>query len=93
MDTTTRSVNAGPRPIGDIVTDIGAEWGEKLPTVGYAAKPYIDALTNVSTADDMYGAEKAEHLVRYLLSNLAQFKGQRARELKEELRAHLPKRH
>lgn len=92
-DTTTpRSVNAGPRPIREIVADISSEWGEKVRTVGYAAKPYLEALETVSTADDTYGEEKAEHLVRYLLSNLTQFKGERARQLKEELRAHLPGR-
>lgn len=91
--TTARSVNAtGPRPIKDIVADIFTEWGAKVQTVGYAAKPYLDALATVETAEEMYGADKAEHLLRYLLSNLTQFKGQRARELKEELRSHLPKR-
>jgi hypothetical protein len=91
-ETAARSVNAGPRTIKAIVADVFSEWGEKVHTVGYAAKPYLDALSNVESAEEFYGAEKAEHLVRYLLSNLTQFKGQRARELKEELRGHLPKR-
>ena len=92
-DTTARPVNAGPRTIKDIVADITATWGEeKVRTTGYAAKPYLEALATVETVDEMYGADKAEHLVRYLLTNLTQFKGARARELKEELRAHLPRR-
>lgn len=91
-ETTARSVNAGPRTIKAIVADILGEWGEKVHTVGYAAKPYLDALAQMETADQTYGAETGEHLLRYLLSNLTQFKGQRARELKEELRGHLPKR-
>ena len=91
-ETTTRSPNAGPRTIKAIVADITSEWGEKVNTVGYAAKPYLDALANIETAEEYYGADKAEHLVRYLLSNLAQFKGPQARALKEELRSHLPKR-
>ena len=91
--TTPRPVNAGPRTIKDIVKDIVTTWGEdKVRTTGYAAKPYLDALAEVETADQVYGAEKAEHLVRYALSNLAQFKGADARRLKEELRAHLPGR-
>ena len=91
--TTARPVNAGPRTIKDIVADITATWGEdKVRTTGYAAKPYLDALAEVETADEMYGEEKAEHLVRYALSNLTQFKGADARRLKEELRAHLPGR-
>jgi hypothetical protein len=90
--TTPRRVNAGPRPIKAIVADVYTEWGDKVDTSGYAAKPYLKALSNVESAEEMYGDEKAEHLLRYLLSNLAQFKGQRARELKEELRDHLPKR-
>lgn len=90
--TAARSVNAGPRPIKAIVADIRSEWGAKVDTVGFAAKPYLDALADIETAEEMYGADKAEHLLRYLLSNLAQFRGQRARELKEELRSHLPKR-
>lgn len=91
-ETTARSVNAGQRTIKAIVADISSEWGEKVHTVGYAAKPYLDALSNVETTGETYGAENGEHLLRYLLSNLTQFKGQRARELKEELRGHLPKR-
>lgn len=90
--TTARSVNAGPRTIKAIVSDVITTWGDKLPTVGYAAKPYLEALTTVETTEEYYGDDKAEHLLRYALSNMAQFKGQRARELKEELRAHLPKR-
>lgn len=91
--TTPRRVNAGPRPIKDIVADITTTWGaEKVRTTGYAAKPYLEALSQVESVDEVYGDEKAEHLVRYLLSNLAQFKGAQARVLKEELRAHLPGR-
>lgn len=90
---TPRPVNAGPRTIKAIVADITTTWGaEKIRTTGYAARPYLEALADIETAEETYGDEKAEHLVRYLLSNLTQFKGQQARVLKEELRAHLPGR-
>lgn len=91
--TTARSINAtAPRPVREIVADIATTWGAKLSTTGYAAKPYVEALVTVRDGQEYYGDEKVEHLVRVLLSNLSQFKGQRARELKEELRGHLPKR-
>lgn len=91
-DTTARPVNAGPRTIKAIVADIVSEWGDKVNTTGFAAKPYLEALADIETTEEYYGDDKAEHLLRYLLSNLNQFKGQRARELKEELRSHLPRR-
>lgn len=88
-DTTARPVNAGPRTLKDIAADIREAWGAK---VNFAAKPYLDALLTLEQITDTYGADTAESIVRYFLSNAAQFKGARARELKEELRAHLPKR-
>lgn len=87
---THRPVNAGPRTLREIAADIRAAWGDKLDTTGYAAKPYLEALECVDTVEDMYGQDKAVNLVRYFLSNAAQFKGDRARVLKEELRAQLP---
>lgn len=82
-------INAGPRTIKAIAADIGAEWGDK---VNHAATPYLEAMHSLETMDDTYGADDAESVVRYFLSNAAQFKGFKARQLKEELRALLPKR-
>lgn len=88
-DTTARPVNAGPRTLKAIAADISTEWGAK---VNFAAKPYLEALHSLEQITDSYGADNAEGIVRYFLSNASQFKGARARELKEELRAHLPRR-
>lgn len=86
---TGTGINAGPRTIKAIATDITEAWGDK---VYFAAKPYLDAMHSLDTMDDAYGADSAETIVRYFLSNAAQFKGAQARQLKEELRALLPKR-
>lgn len=89
MTSTARPVNAGPRPIKDIAADIATEWGDK---VYFGAKPYLDAMADLEKIDDLYGADTGEYILRYFLSNASQFKGARARELKEELRALLPRR-
>jgi hypothetical protein len=86
----TRTVNAPPRTINAIAADITAEWTPEK--VDHIASPFLDAMRHVEQATDTYGVYTGEHLVRRFLSNASQFKGARARELKEELRAKLPRR-
>ena len=73
------------RPIHEIVREIRRTWAKPY----FGAVPYLDALSSVSSGKDMYGVERADHLVRYLLSNMTTFRGEDARRLKAELKSHL----
>ena len=57
--------------------------------VGYAARPYIDALSSLTTINDKYGCEDARMIVAYLLGNLTTFRGPEARLIKAELNRRL----
>jgi hypothetical protein len=91
-NTQQHGINAGPRPISAIAADIRAEWTRGGKKVNFAAVPYLDAMDDLNAITDTYGVDTGEYVVRYFLVNASQFKGARARQLKEELRALLPKR-
>jgi hypothetical protein len=76
----------GPRPIYAIADEISAEWKK----VYFGAVPYLEALHSLKDGSDRYGRDSAETVVVYFLSNAAQFRGPKARELKAELRSHFP---
>lgn len=71
------------RLISDIAKDIRAEWGAK---VNYAAKPYLDAMRYIDMPGDDYGLDSAKEIVVRFLCNASSFRGERARELKGELK-------
>jgi hypothetical protein len=70
------------RAIYEIAADICAEWSK----VDYAAKPYLDALLRLEDSDAMYGADTAETIALYFLSNAGSFRGPKAKTLKAELK-------
>lgn len=74
------------RSISDIAKEIEKEWGDK---VNYAAKPYLDAMRSLNTLDDKYYQDDAESVVLYFLNNARGFTGERAKEIKKELKAML----
>lgn len=81
MNTTTTL-----RPLCDIAADIlAAAPGAQT----WAAQPYLDGLSYCWTRHDTYGFDSAESLILYALSNLRSFRGEDARRLKAELKAHL----
>lgn len=90
MTVAPRPVNAPQRTIHAIATDILTEWpSAQIPS---DAKHLLDTLRqmdHVPPGDD--ATSDAATSVRRFLASAAHFKGQRARQLKEELRAHLPK--
>ena len=65
---------------------IGEEIEKEWKTPYYAAAPYLIAMRSLKKATDFYGQETGESIVRYFLSNAAYFKGEKARELKKELK-------
>lgn len=72
-----------PRPISIIAAEIRADW--KTPYFG--AVPYLDALSELSSIKDMYGAESAKSVVLYFLSNARTWRGPVAAHIKAELKA------
>ena len=73
------------RPIKVIAQDIRANW----PKVNYAAKPYLDAMSSLNSIDENYMFDSGKSVVRYFLSNANTWRGDKAREIKAELKAML----
>jgi hypothetical protein len=53
------------------------------------ALPYLSALMSCEVKTDQYLEESAGSLISYALGNLTNYRGQTARQVKTELRAHL----
>jgi viroplasmin and RNaseH domain-containing protein len=73
------------RPIKVIAQDIRANW----PKVNYAAKPYLDAMSSLNSIDENYMFDSGKSVVNYFLSNANTWRGEKAREIKAELKAML----
>ena len=76
-----------PRPLRAIAREILSIWGSN--PAAYAARPYLVAMTTLDTVRDSYGYDSGDSIVRYALSNMTGFRGEDARRLKAELKAHL----
>ena len=74
------------RPLHVIAREIAEDW----PNPGHA-QPYLEAMFSLRTLGDWYGADDAESIVMYFLTNAGQWKGPKAREIKKELRQMLKK--
>ncbi len=77
------AVKAPARPLPEVVDDIRREW--KKPN--YAAIPYLDAMSSLDDINDNYFQDSGRSVVLYFLANAAQFKGDKAKALKAELKA------
>ena len=71
------------RPIYEIAREIRADW----KNVNYAAKPYLDAMRDLTNITDTYGYDSAKSVVLYFLSNASSWRGENARRIKTELNA------
>jgi hypothetical protein len=70
------------KPICLIANEIRREW----KNVNYAAQPYLSAMLLLSSVNDSYGYDSASSVIRYFLSNASSFRGDKAKELKNELK-------
>ena len=70
------------RELNEIAQEIKKDWGAK---VNYGAKPYLDAMTQLYSIDDMYINDTADSIVRYFLSNARSWRGEVAKRVKKEL--------
>jgi hypothetical protein len=73
------------RPISTIARDISRDWTKPY----FGAVPYLDAMRHVNDISDKYYCDSAESVVRYFLANAGQWRGDKARTIKAELKAML----
>ena len=71
------------RPLYEIAREIRKDWSP----VNFAAKPYLDAMRELSSINDDYYADSARSVVLYFLSNAASWRGENARRIKAELKS------
>lgn len=71
------------RPLWAIAQDIYMDWGVNVSS---SARPYLEAMTELETINDMYYADSARSIVLYALANLGSYRGETARKLKAELK-------
>lgn len=77
------------RPISAIARDIIADWSLIGKGVSPYAKPYLDAMLSLTSAQDSYGYDSGKSVVLYGLSNMSHYRGTVAKGLKAELKAHV----
>jgi hypothetical protein len=73
------------RPISTIAKDISADWNK----VYFGAVPYLDAMHSLNSINDDYYYDSGKSVVRYFLANASTWRGDKAREIKAELKAML----
>ena len=73
------------RSLSRIAADIRGDW----KNVNYAAKQYLDAMSELNTICDSYGMDNAISVVSYFLANASTWRGPEARKIKKELKAML----
>ena len=73
------------RPLYEIATEIETNWER----VNYAARPYLDAMHDVTGISDKYWHVSCDEIVLYFLSNAGTWRGDVARRVKAELNAML----
>jgi hypothetical protein len=75
------------KTLSELASIIDADCNGK-PWYNYA-KPYVKAMRSLQSIDDVYVADSGESVVLYALSNLSYWRGDTARMVKAELKAHL----
>lgn len=76
MDTETRALS-------EIAQEVRQDWRN----VYFGAKPYLDAMSQLTTLTDTYGADSARTIVSYFLANATSWRGETARRVKADLKA------
>ena len=70
------------RPLHEIAREIRRDW----KPVDYSAKPYLEAMGDLSNIDDKYGEDDGKYIVNYFLSNSGKWRGDVAKRVKAELK-------
>lgn len=69
--------------ISTIAREISREW----KNVNYAAKPYLEAMRSLDSANDSFGYDSAKSVVSYFLANASGYRGDTAKAHKAALKA------
>lgn len=75
------------RPIYQIAQDIKDAWKNPSPY----ALAYLNPMLTLNSIEDHYFFDDAKSIISYFLANAQGFRGEKARELKQELRDLLKK--
>jgi hypothetical protein len=70
------------KPLHEIAQEIRKNW----KPVYFGAVPYLDAMSSLTSIKDSYGMDSAKEIVLYFLSNASTWRGDKAREIKAELK-------
>lgn len=70
------------RPIYIIAEEIARKWKK----INYGAKPYLNAMYNINSINDMYIHDTAKSVVLYFLANASTWRGPDAKRIKQELK-------
>jgi hypothetical protein len=71
------------RTLSQIASEVRKDWQK----VNFAAKPYLDAMAQLSTINDNYYFDSGKSVVLYFLSNASSWRGEKAKAIKAELKA------
>jgi hypothetical protein len=79
------------RPLYEIATEIKKDWRAtaKDGRIYFGAVPYLDAMQSLDSINDNYIMDNGRSIVVYFLANASTYKGAKAKELKDELKAML----
>ena len=69
------------RPLHTIAAEIRRDWRNPY----FGAVPYLTALRQLDSVTDSYGADSAQSIILYFLSNASTWRGDTARKIKAEL--------
>lgn len=71
------------RSLSEIASEISRDWRP----VDYSAAPYLSAMRQLDSINDMYGADSARTIVAYFISNSGKWRTEKAKAIKAELKA------
>ena len=74
--------NTQHRPISQIAQEIINDWQAPY----YGVVPYLRAMKSLRSVNDMYYQDSAKSIINYFLANAGGWRGEKAREIKKELK-------
>lgn len=82
IESVNEATEDGPRKISTIAREIKKYW----PKPHYSAKPYLDAMMDMDTIDDMVLHETGKDIVTRFIGNASTWRGPDAKRIKAELK-------
>jgi hypothetical protein len=71
------------RTLSQIASEVRKDW----KNINFAAKPYLDAMAQMDSVNQDYGWDSGKSIVLYFLGNASSWRGEKAKEIKAELKA------